>query len=170
MLPGGGRSPTIPSSCCMTGSECAGMVRASIKASALPLLQASAVRSTRLSCCRTALMEKPGMSAYREQRRDARLHARQGGVASIGDATRRTQVSVGVHPRSAKIDGAIQRSNHAPSLGDAPSGNSSRRWEWSVKIFVVKRRQAITSLLSGTRLQRCILADQREFYTFFLQR
>jgi len=59
------RAP-IPSSCCMTGGECAGMVRASIKASALPLMQASAVRSTRLSCCRTALMRKPGMSAYRE--------------------------------------------------------------------------------------------------------
>jgi hypothetical protein len=65
MLPGCGRSP-IPSSCCMTGGECAGMVRTSIKASGLPLMQASAVRLTRLSCCRTALTRKPGMSAYRE--------------------------------------------------------------------------------------------------------
>ena len=40
--------------------------------------------------------------------------------------TRRTQVGVGVHPSSAKIDAAIQRSNHALSLDDAPSGNSSR--------------------------------------------
>jgi TrwC relaxase len=65
MLPGCERSP-IRSSCYMTGGECAGMVRASIKASALPLMQASAVRSTRFSCCRTALMRKRGMSAYRE--------------------------------------------------------------------------------------------------------
>jgi hypothetical protein len=47
-----------------------------------------------------------------------------GRVASTGDATRRTEVSVGVHPSFAKIDAAIQRSNHALSLGDAPSGNS----------------------------------------------
>ena len=35
-------------------------------------------------------------------RGDARLRARQGRVASIGDATRRTQVSVGVHPSFTK--------------------------------------------------------------------
>jgi hypothetical protein len=39
----------------MTGDECAGMVRGSIKASALPLMQASALQSIRSLCCRTAL-------------------------------------------------------------------------------------------------------------------
>jgi len=63
-----GRSP-IPSSSCVTAGECAVMVRASIKASALPLTQASAVRSTRWLCCRTAPMQKPGMSAYPELER-----------------------------------------------------------------------------------------------------
>jgi hypothetical protein len=50
----------------MTAAECFGMARASIKASASPLMLASAVPSTRLLCCRTALMQKPDMSAYRE--------------------------------------------------------------------------------------------------------
>jgi conjugative relaxase-like TrwC/TraI family protein len=58
--------------------------------------------------------------------RNARLHPRQGRVASIGDATRRTQVGVGVHPSSARIDAAIQESNNALSLGNAPRGGSSR--------------------------------------------
>jgi hypothetical protein len=54
------------------------------------------------------------------------LHTRQGRIASIGDATRRTQVSVAVPPTFAKIDAAIQRSNDALSLDGAPSGNGSR--------------------------------------------
>ena len=38
----------------MTADECDGMVRGSIKASALPRMQANAVRSTRSLCCLTA--------------------------------------------------------------------------------------------------------------------
>jgi conjugative relaxase-like TrwC/TraI family protein len=41
------------------------MVRASIKASASPLMQANAVRSIRWLCCRTVLTRKAGTSAYR---------------------------------------------------------------------------------------------------------
>jgi hypothetical protein len=39
----------------MMGGECVGTVRASIKASALPLMQASAVRSIRSLRCRDAM-------------------------------------------------------------------------------------------------------------------
>ena len=48
------------------------------------------------------------------------------GVASIGDAAWRTQISVGASSSLAKVEAATQRPNNARSLGDAPSGNSSR--------------------------------------------
>jgi hypothetical protein len=57
---------------------------------------------------------------------DARLHAQQGGVTSIGDVPWRAQVSVGAYPSFAKVRATIQESNDARSLGDAPSRNSSR--------------------------------------------
>src|SRR5271165_5866885 len=57
--------------------------------------------------------------------RDARLHTQQGGVASIGDAAWRAQVSMGVCSSCAKIEAAIQTPNDARSLGDTPSANSS---------------------------------------------
>jgi hypothetical protein len=57
-------------------------------------------------------------------RRGYRFASRQGRVASIGDATRRTQVSVRVHPSLAEIDAATQRSRDALSLDDAPGASS----------------------------------------------
>jgi len=55
------------------------------------------------------------------------------------------QLSLGVHPSFAKNEAAIRRSNHALSLGDAPSGNSSRDGNGTlIMTFVVKRCQAIT--------------------------
>ena len=47
------------------GRRSGGMVRASTRASASPRMQANAVRSTRSSCCRTALTRKAGTSACR---------------------------------------------------------------------------------------------------------
>jgi hypothetical protein len=58
-------------------------------------------------------------------RRDACLHAQQDSVASIGYAAWGAQVSVGDSPSRDEVEGAIQRSNDARSLGDAPSANSS---------------------------------------------
>jgi hypothetical protein len=46
-------------------------------------------------------------------------------VTSVGDVSRRAQVSVGSCPSFAKIEAAIQRSDDARSLGAAPIGNSS---------------------------------------------
>jgi hypothetical protein len=60
---------------------------------------------------------------------DARLHARQGGVTSIGDVSWRAQLSVGACPSFAKFKAAIQR-----SLGGAPSGNSSRDWNGTLDL------------------------------------
>ncbi len=57
--------------------------------------------------------------------RDACLHAQQDSVASIGYAAWGAQVSVGASPSRAEVEGAIQRSNDARSLGEAPSANSS---------------------------------------------
>ena len=55
----------------MTAGECAVMVRASIKASALPLMQANAVRSIRWSCCRTVLTDAKGWYVSLSRPRDS---------------------------------------------------------------------------------------------------
>src|ERR1700719_1661165 len=46
-------------------------------------------------------------------------------VTSIGYAAWGAQVSVGASPSRAEVEGAIQRSNDARFVGDAPSANSS---------------------------------------------
>ena len=65
------------------------------------------------------------VSLSRARDRDACLHAQQDSVASIGYAAWGAQVSVGASPSRAEVEGPIQRSNDARSLGDAPSANSS---------------------------------------------
>jgi hypothetical protein len=58
--------------------------------------------------------------------RDARLHAQQGGVASIGNAAWRAQVNMGARPSCAKVEFSVEARNDVRSVGGAPSGNSSR--------------------------------------------
>jgi hypothetical protein len=62
------------------------------------------------------------------------LHARQGGVTSIGDVPWRAQVSVGAYPSFAKVRATIQESNDARPLGEAPSRNSSRDWNGTLAV------------------------------------
>lgn len=111
------------------------MVRASIKASALPLMQANAVRSIRWSCCRTALTQRLVCQPIAGSGLDARLHARQGGVTSIGDVPGERK-SVWELIQALRRSGAtIQESNDARPLGDAPSRNSSRDWNGTLAAY-----------------------------------
>jgi hypothetical protein len=74
-------------------------------------------------------------SLSRAQAFYARLHARQGGVTSIGDVPWRAQVSVGALPSFAKFKAAVQKSNDARSLGDALSGNRPRDWNGALDAY-----------------------------------
>ena len=60
----------------MTAGGCAVMVRASIKASALPLMQANAVRSIRWSCWRTGLTQKAGIVSLSRARDAMHVYTR----------------------------------------------------------------------------------------------
>src|SRR6266436_2082527 len=57
---------------------------------------------------------------------DARLHPQQARVASISNATWRTQISVGASPSLAKIEAATERPKNARSSGDTARENRSR--------------------------------------------
>ena len=89
-------------------------------------MQASAVRSTRWSCWRTALTRKAGTSACRGLEKRCTLHPRQDSSTSVGDAPGRAQVSGGACGSPGQVEAAMQKSDHARSLDGAPRGNSSR--------------------------------------------
>ncbi len=63
------------------------------------------------------------VSLSRASPRDACLHVQQDSVASIGYAAWGAQVSVGTSSRRARVEGPIERSNNAQSLGDASIAN-----------------------------------------------
>src|SRR6516162_6498507 len=110
----------------MTAGECAATVRVSIKACALPLTPANAARLIRCCVAGWGWRKRLVCQLIASSERDARLHAQQGGVTSIGDAPWRAQISLGACPSFAKVEVAIQRSNDARSMGGAPRGNRPR--------------------------------------------
>ncbi len=69
--------------------------------------------------------------------RDARLHAQQGCVASIGNAAWRAQVSMWELAQDAKRSNSQSRHAMMPrSVGGAPSGNSSRERNGTLALLV----------------------------------
>ena len=74
-----------------------------------------------MPCCRTALTQEVGTSAYRGPEARCTSAWQQGSVASVGNAARRASVSVGVRLICAKVETAVQTWNHARSVGGAPS-------------------------------------------------
>jgi hypothetical protein len=72
-------------------------------------------------CRRKRLVREPVASS----RRDACLHAQQDRVASIGYAAWGAQVSLGTSSRRAEVEGPIERSDDAQSLGNASIANGS---------------------------------------------
>ena len=119
----------------MTADACAGMAPASIRGlhhlSCKPMPYGRSGRRVAGRRRRKGLVCQPIAGSGL----DARLHARQGGVTSIGDVPWRAQVSVGAYPSFAKVRATIQESNDARPLGDAPSRNSSRDWNGTLAAY-----------------------------------